>query len=91
LHGIVHCHTGGDHPAWTIDVHVDGFFRGFGFEEEELGGYDGCHLVGYGSVDADDSFTEEAGVDVETSFAGGAVLEDYGDIREMPASLLLRM
>jgi hypothetical protein len=42
-------------------------------------------------VDADDSFTEEAGVDVETSFAGGAVLEDYGDIREMPASLLLRM
>lgn len=39
-------------------------------------------------MDADDSLAEEAGVDVETSFAGGTVLKDYGDIGEM---LSLRM
>jgi hypothetical protein len=31
-------------------------------------------------MDTDDSFTEEAGVDVEGSFSGEAVFEDYWNI-----------
>ena len=37
------------------------------------------HGIGDFAVDADDAFSEEAGVDVEGSFAGGAGFEDYGD------------
>ena len=79
LHGIVHGHTGSHHSTRTVDVHVDGLGRSFGFEEEELGGDDAGHLVCDLSMDADDAFAEEAGVYVERSFAGDAVLKDDGD------------
>jgi hypothetical protein len=77
LHGIIHSHAGSDNPARTVDVHIHRLFGSFSLEEEELGRDNAGHLVCDGTVDADDALAEETGVDVEGSFAGHAVLEDY--------------
>ena len=56
LHRVVDGEAGGDGPAGTVDVEVDGFLGVFGFEEEELGDDAGRGGFFHFAVQADDAF-----------------------------------
>lgn len=68
-----------------VDVHVNGFGRVLGLEEEELGDDDVGGVVGDCAIDADDALLEEAGEDVVGSLASGGVLYNHRD-QPVPAS-----
>ena len=55
-HGVVDGEAGGDGAARGVDIEVYGFFRGVGFEEEELGNDGGGDGLVDGAVEADDTF-----------------------------------
>lgn len=71
--------TCGDGTTGGVEVHVDGFGRVFGFEEEELSNDDVSGVVGDGSVDANDALLEETGEDVVGSLSSGRVLYHHWD------------
>lgn len=52
LEGVVDGEAGGDAAAGGVDVQVDGFGGGVGFEEEEGGGDGGGHAVVDFTVDS---------------------------------------
>jgi hypothetical protein len=79
LHSIIHRHTRSNQTPRRIDIHVYRPLWCFRLEEEELGRYQGGHGISNFAVNADDSFAEEARVDVEGSFASGSGFEDYRD------------
>lgn len=74
LHCIINSKTCGNGATGGIEVHVDGFGGVLGLEEEELGDDDVGSVVGDGTVDANDSFFQEAREDVVGAFASGRVL-----------------
>lgn len=71
--------TCGDGATGGIEVHVDGFGRIFGFEEEELRNDDVGSVVGDGSVDADNALLQKAREDVVCPLTSGRVLYHHWD------------
>ena len=61
-HCVVDGEAGGDRAAGGVDVKVYGFFRGVGFEEEELGDNGGGDGFVHGAVEADDTFLYREGL-----------------------------
>lgn len=71
--------TCGDGATGGIEVHVDGFGRIFGFEEEELRNDDVSGVVGDGPVDADNALLQKAREDVVCPLTSGRVLYHHWD------------